>query len=56
MLDNRHDLDLSEVLEQLVELLLIGAVQNQITPEYENSSSQNGQNFKRLKPNDPVPQ
>ena len=38
VLDDWNDLDLTEVEEQLIELLLRGAVQDQIGPEYKDSS------------------
>lgn len=54
MLNNWHDLDLAEVKEELVKLLLVGAVKDQVWSENEDASSQDWQNFKRLKANDPV--
>ena len=56
MLDDWHDLDLAEIEEELVEFLLVGAVKDQVWPENEDASSQDWQNFKRLKANDPVKQ
>ena len=54
MLNNWHDLDLAEVKEELVKLLLVGAVKDQVWSENEDASNQDWQNFKRLKANDPV--
>ena len=44
MLDDWNDLDLTEVKEQFIKLLLCGAVQDQIGPEYKDSSRQDGKN------------
>ena len=56
MLDDWHDLDLAEIEEELVELFLVRAVKDQVWPENEDACGQDWQNFKRLKPNDPVKQ
>ena len=40
MLDNWNNLDLAQVQEQLIELFLAGAVQDQIGSEYKDSSGQ----------------
>ena len=56
MLDDRHDLNLSEIMEELIEFLLVRAIQNQVASEYENAGRQYGQNFKSLEANDSIPE
>ena len=56
MLDDGHHLDLTEVEEQLVKLLLVGAVQNQVRPEDEDASRQDRQNLKCLEADNSINQ
>ena len=42
MLDDRHDLDLTQVREELVKFVLAGAVEDQVRTENEYACSQDG--------------
>lgn len=54
MLNDGHHLDLAEVNEQLVKLLLVGAVEDQVGPEDEDACSQDWQDLKRLEADNPI--
>ena len=56
VLDDGHHLDLAEVKEQLVKLLLVGAVEDQVGPEDEDACSQDWQDLKSLKADNPIQQ
>ena len=45
VLDDRHNLDLAEVKEELVKLFLVSAVQNQVSPEDKYAGCKYRQNF-----------
>ena len=42
MLDDWHNLDLTQIGEELIKFVLAGAVKNQVCTEYEDASSQDG--------------
>ena len=52
MLNDRHNLDLTEVKEELVKLLLVSAVQNEVGSEDKDGSREDRQ--ESLKANNPV--
>ena len=49
VLDDWHDLDLTKVKEKLIELLLIGAVEDQVGSEDEDASGEDRQDLEGLK-------
>jgi len=48
VLDDRDDLELAQIVEQLIELLLVRTVQDQVSPENEDASCENGEHLERL--------
>ena len=54
LLDDWHNLDLTEVKEELVKLLLVSAVQNEVGSEDKDTSRKGRQDFQSLKANNPV--
>ena len=53
-LNDRHNLDLTEVKEKLVKLHLVSAVQNEVGSEDKDTSRKDRQDFQSLKANNPV--
>ena len=54
LLNDRHNVGLTEVKEELVKLLLVSAVQNEVGSEDKDTSRKDRQDFKSLKANNPV--
>ena len=54
VLDYQHNLDLTEVKQELFKLLLVSAAQNEVGSEDKYTSRKIRQDFKSLKANNPV--
>jgi hypothetical protein len=56
MLQQRYYFELAHVIEQLFEIFLGLAVQNQVGPKYEHRSRKHGKYFSTIKADHSVPQ
>ena len=54
VLDEGHDLELAQIVEQLVKLVLVLTVQDQVGAEHEYCRSHEGKNLQRLETQDAI--